>query len=114
MSVPNVNKERLIRLRFIDAVFREHGRFSRSLLTETFGISEITATRDLGEYKKLNKEVFYENSSKQFLVTEEFDEVGSLWEGAVADTTSFLKAIEMIYDVKIGVQPVPTFGVHKV
>lgn len=118
MSVQNVSlkdfsKERLIRLRFIDAVFREHGRFSRPLLTQTFGISEITASRDLGEYKKMNSEVFYENSLKQFLATEEFDEVGALWEGAGADTTSFLKAIELIYDVKIGVQPVPTFGVHK-
>ena len=108
-----MKKDQLIRLRFIDAVLTEYRQFSRSLLVDTFEISEITASRDLRVYKQLNWKLSYSNSSKRFTVPDDFKEVEELWLTAGADSASFLKAIELLYDVKIGVQPVPTFGVHK-
>lgn len=114
MSVSELKKEQLIRLRFIDAVFSKHGRFSRVMLTETFGISVITATRDLKIYRELNEDIFYDTSAKVFLATGNFSVVGSLWENALTDRVGFLRAIESLYGVKIGVRHLPTFGVHKV
>lgn len=108
-----MKKDQLIRLRFIDSVLTEYRLFNRSLLVDTFGVSEITATRDLRAYKDLNPKLTYSTTSKNFTVPDNFREVKELWMTAQADSTSFLKSIEMIYDVKIGTQPVPVFGVHK-
>lgn len=59
------NQELAIRLSFIDFKIFYTGVLSRSDLMEEFGISEITASRIISEYKNIKDENFYYNQSEK-------------------------------------------------
>lgn len=107
-----MKKDQFVRVRFIDAMLSQHGMFSRKMLVDVFGISEITATRDIREYNLLGARMYYCSHYKVFKTCTDYKECPELW-NCDATASQFLKGIEAVYDVKIGVQPVPTFGVHK-
>lgn len=69
------NQELAIRLAFIDFKIYYTGVLSRSDLIEEFGVSEITASRIISEYKKLRESNFEYNQSEKkfFLNLDEFN-----------------------------------------
>lgn len=63
------NKELAVRLAFIDFKIYYTGVLSRSDLIEEFGVSEITASRIISEYKKIREKNFdYNQSEKKFFL----------------------------------------------
>lgn len=104
--------DQLIRVRFIDAMLSQYGQFTRRMAMDVFGISEITASRDIAVYRVFDPQMHYCNRTKVFLADTDFKECPELWTCS-ATVVQFLKGIETVYDVRVGVLPVPTFGVHK-
>lgn len=96
-----------IRLKFIDAMFAHYGKLPRSFLVDVFGVTELTASRDLKEYFKVQKEVVYDQSRKIYRSTENFKKL------LVDDPVNFLAAIRVIYSVDFGYTQVTIFGVKK-
>lgn len=63
------NQELAIRLSFIDFKIYYTGVLSRTDLMEEFGVSEITASRIIAEYKKIRGDNFhYDSSEKKFFL----------------------------------------------
>ncbi|AYD42628.1 transcriptional regulator [Yersinia rochesterensis] len=63
------NQELAIRLSFIDFKIYYTGVLSRSDLIEEFGVSEITASRIIAEYKKIRGDnLRYDSSEKKFFL----------------------------------------------
>lgn len=107
-----LKKDRLIRLRFIDAFLHRYGTFSRSLLVDIFGISLITASRDLETYRELQPSLEYDRSRKVFTMKEK-RLVIDLWFDFEASHLHFLTCLGTIYDVQIGWYDTQTLGVKK-
>ena len=91
----------------------QYGNVSRKMLMDVFGISEITASRDLKVYRTFDPRMYYCGHDKIFKACTDYRECPELWT-CDATVSQYIKGIETVYNVKIGVQPVPTFGVHKV
>lgn len=106
-----MKNQQLVRLKFIDAMFHEHGRLKRSFLVELFDISEITATRDLRLYEELQGYIYYDRSEKIFKSAVGYQPVAALWEDQSPE--AFLAALKVVFNVDIGNIPVVQVGVKK-
>ncbi len=64
------------RLRFIDFIVDEYGRFNRSTVMRFFGVSQVTATRDIKQYQEsapLN--INYSLSKRAYFKSDTFEKV---------------------------------------
>lgn len=99
------NKFTKLRLQFIEAAFIEFGTVNRSLLCETFGISVITASRDMYKYCSFNTGFEYNNSTKQWEKLDTFVPTKGLL--SMAPDTLILR-IEQLFEIKLAQVAVKT------
>lgn len=107
-----MRREQLIHLRFMDAMLDQYGTFSRRMMMDVFEISSANASRSIQLYKTYQPSMYLDHVSKDYMAYNDFATNINIWNNKMT-VAQFLRGIELVYDVKIGIQQVPTLGVHR-
>lgn len=97
-----------VRLKFIQAMLYVYGTFSRKHLVDIFGISDVSATRDIQKYREFDASLVYNTREKVFRNSKTL--TAGWW---VEPPEKFLKALSQVHGVTIGMHRTPVFGVKR-
>lgn len=103
--MPDDNKFTVLRLQFIEAAFIVFGIMNRNMICGTFGVSAITASRDMSKYQSLNPGVAYNLCTKQWEKQDSFVPTANL---LTMNADTFILRVEQLFDIKLAVVAVRT------